>query len=226
MFSPFSPSPRPSPRGPSAPSSSAGSATDWPQDAFLITIQPDGRRHLRDRIVADLRDGGLAAPVLFICLRMPSGPGPGRRIRRRRHLSWRSIRRQKARLADGMDSDLGAAGFWWRSVVCSHPPRDQRRRVRRLGLARAVPCLGRAADDFGVDPLRLQESPVFRKCARKGSCRKRRTRESFFRWRNLRTVLSSVHLRRAQGVIWYTFHFYVQTFLDKVLKVDQAPSTK
>jgi MFS family permease len=71
--------------------------------------------------------------------------------------------------------------------------------------------------------LRLEESPVFRKMREEGTLSTAPYTESFFRWRNLKTVLIALFaIMAAQGVIWYTFHFYVQTFLDKVLKVDQA----
>ena len=71
--------------------------------------------------------------------------------------------------------------------------------------------------------MRLQESPVFRKMREEGRLSRAPFWDSFCRWRNLRLVLIAlVTVVAAQGVVWYTFHFYVQTFLDKTLKVDQG----
>jgi MFS family permease len=71
--------------------------------------------------------------------------------------------------------------------------------------------------------LRLEESPVFKKMREEGTLSKAPYTESFFRWKSLKIVLLVLFgIVAAQGVIWYTYHFYVQTFLDKVLKVDPA----
>ena|ERR1700741_2768940 len=71
--------------------------------------------------------------------------------------------------------------------------------------------------------LRLHESPVFQKMREEGKLCKAPFTESFLRWKSLRTVLIALFaIMAAQGVVWYTFHFYVQTFLDKVLKVDSG----
>jgi MFS family permease len=48
--------------------------------------------------------------------------------------------------------------------------------------------------------------------------------EAFGQWKNLKLVLIALFaIMSAQGAVWYTAFFYVQTFLDKFLKV--APET-
>ncbi len=72
--------------------------------------------------------------------------------------------------------------------------------------------------------LRLEESPLFRRIKAEGSVSRAPLAESFFRWQNLQLVLIALGgLMAAQGVIWYTAHFYAQFFLERVLKV--APAT-
>lgn len=71
--------------------------------------------------------------------------------------------------------------------------------------------------------LRLEESPAFRKIKEEGQVSKRAYAESFFEGRNLQIVLLALFgLMMAQGVVWYTAHFYAQFFIERILKVDQA----
>jgi MFS family permease len=70
--------------------------------------------------------------------------------------------------------------------------------------------------------LRLEESPAFKKIKAEGNVSKRAYAESFFEWRNLKFVLLALFgLMMAQGVVWYTGHFYAQVFIERILKVDQ-----
>jgi MFS family permease len=71
--------------------------------------------------------------------------------------------------------------------------------------------------------LRLEESPLFRRIKAEGVISPAPLAESFFRWENLQLVLIALGaLMAAQGVIWYTAHFYAQFFLERVLKVEPA----
>jgi len=69
--------------------------------------------------------------------------------------------------------------------------------------------------------LQLEESPAFKKLQDEGNVSKRAYAESFTEWRNLRIVLLALFgVMMAQGVVWYTAHFYSQFFLERILKID------
>lgn len=71
--------------------------------------------------------------------------------------------------------------------------------------------------------LKLEESPAFQKLKEEGQTSKKAYAESFVVWRNLKYVLLALFgLMMAQGVVWYTAHFYAQVFLERILHVDQA----
>jgi MFS family permease len=72
--------------------------------------------------------------------------------------------------------------------------------------------------------LKLAESPAFAKMKAEGEICQAPYREAFGRWPNLKLVLIAFFaVMCAQGAVWYTAFFYVQTFLEKFLKV--APET-
>ncbi|HEX3700030.1 MAG TPA: MFS transporter [Phenylobacterium sp.] len=72
--------------------------------------------------------------------------------------------------------------------------------------------------------LKLSESPEFTRMKARGESSERPFAEAFGRWPNLRIViLALVAIMSAQGAVWYTAFFYVQTFMEKFLKV--APAT-
>jgi MFS family permease len=69
--------------------------------------------------------------------------------------------------------------------------------------------------------LKLTESPAFTAMKEKGEASKAPYAEAFGQWRNLKLVLLAfASMMSAQGAVWYTTFFYVQTFLEKFLKVD------
>ncbi|HYD89697.1 MAG TPA: MFS transporter [Vitreimonas sp.] len=69
--------------------------------------------------------------------------------------------------------------------------------------------------------LQLEESPAFKKLQNEGGVSKRAYAESFTEWRNLKIVLLALFgVMMAQGVVWYTAHFYSQFFLERILKFD------
>jgi MFS family permease len=68
--------------------------------------------------------------------------------------------------------------------------------------------------------LRLEESPLYRRIKEDGRASKAPLRESFLHWPNLKTVLLALFaIMMAQGVVWYTAHFYAQFFLERILKI-------
>ncbi|KRA64657.1 MFS transporter [Caulobacter sp. Root656] len=72
--------------------------------------------------------------------------------------------------------------------------------------------------------LKLSESPTFARMKEEGAASKAPYAEAFGQWKNLRLVLLAFFaVMSAQGAVWYTTFFYVQTFMEKFLKV--APGT-
>ena len=71
--------------------------------------------------------------------------------------------------------------------------------------------------------LKLDESPAFAAMKAEGGGSKSPYAEAFGQWKNLKLVLLALTaMMFAQGGVWYTAFFYVQTFLEKFLKVDPA----
>ena len=67
--------------------------------------------------------------------------------------------------------------------------------------------------------LKLTESPEFAKLKAEGNQTKAPFREAFGQWKNLKLVLIAlVAVMFAQGAVWYTSFFYVQTFMERFLK--------
>lgn len=71
--------------------------------------------------------------------------------------------------------------------------------------------------------LGLEESPTFAKIKAEGTTSKAPILESFAQWRNLKIVLLALFaIMIAQGVVWYTAHFYVQFYLERIVKLPPA----
>ena len=71
--------------------------------------------------------------------------------------------------------------------------------------------------------LKLSESPAFAAMKAEGGGSKAPFAESFGQWKNLKIVLLALFaIMSAQGAVWYTAFFYVQTFMERFLKVDPA----
>ncbi|VVD83895.1 MULTISPECIES: MFS transporter [Pandoraea] len=69
--------------------------------------------------------------------------------------------------------------------------------------------------------LQLNESPAFQRMKAEGKASKAPLTESFGQWKNLKIViLALVGLTAGQAVVWYTGQFYALFFMTQVLKVD------
>jgi MFS family permease len=67
--------------------------------------------------------------------------------------------------------------------------------------------------------VKLSESPAFARMREAGETAKAPLTEAFGRWSNLKVVLLAlVAVMFAQGAVWYTAFFYIQTFMEKFLK--------
>jgi len=68
--------------------------------------------------------------------------------------------------------------------------------------------------------MKLSESPAFARMQAEGETSHAPFTEAFCRWPNLKVVLIALFaVTVAQGAVWYTSFFYVQTFMEKFLKV-------
>jgi hypothetical protein len=71
--------------------------------------------------------------------------------------------------------------------------------------------------------LQLQESPVFQEMKSAGTLSKAPLTESFAKWGNLKIVLLALFGATAgQAVVWYGGQFYTLLFLEKTLQVDST----
>ncbi len=71
--------------------------------------------------------------------------------------------------------------------------------------------------------LKLAESPAFSRLREAGTQSRAPYTEAFGQWPNLKLViLAFLGMMSAQGAVWYCSFFYVQTFMEKFLKVDLA----
>ena len=71
--------------------------------------------------------------------------------------------------------------------------------------------------------LQLQESPVFQEMKAAGKLSKAPLSESFARWSNLKIVLLALFGATAgQAVVWYGGQFYALLFLEKTLQVEST----
>jgi MFS family permease len=71
--------------------------------------------------------------------------------------------------------------------------------------------------------LGLDESPAFEKIKAEGTISKAPLAESFLQWPNLKIVLLALFaIMIAQGVVWYTAHFYMQFYLERIIKLSPA----
>ncbi|AJC19979.1 MFS transporter [Pandoraea pulmonicola] len=69
--------------------------------------------------------------------------------------------------------------------------------------------------------MQLNESPAFQRMKAEGKASKAPLTESFGQWKNLKIViLALVGLTAGQAVVWYTGQFYSLFFMTQVLKVD------
>ncbi len=69
--------------------------------------------------------------------------------------------------------------------------------------------------------MKLSESPAFAAMKEEGQASKAPYAEAFGQWKNLKLVLLAFFsMMSAQGAVWYTSFFYIQTFMEKFLKVD------
>jgi MFS family permease len=188
---------------------------------FLITISLMGAATFLVGLLPSYGQVGVAAPVLFIVLRMLQGIALG--------------------------GEWGGAAIY----IAEHAPVGRRGYLTSwigtsaafgLGGALVVVLVTRTA--LGEGPfaawgwrlpfmlsavllgisiwirMTLHESPVFQGLRDRGERSASPYTEAFGRWANLKWVLIALgSMMVAQGAIWYSAFFYAQTFIEKIVKV-------
>ncbi|MGY4406366.1 MFS family permease [Bradyrhizobium sp. USDA 3315] len=189
---------------------------------FLVTIVLMGLSTLSIGLLPTYASIGIAAPVLFITMRMLQGLALG--------------------------GEFGGAMIY----VAEHAPADRRGAwtawiilTAALGFLLAVGVIiplrfVLSEPDFAVwgwripflvsvlllavslwIRLKLDETPEFRRMKEEGRASKAPIGETFGEWRYLKLVLIALFgIVPGQAVIWYTGQFYSLFFLTKVLKID------
>ena len=195
--------------------------------AFLLTITLMGGATFAVGLLPDYSQIGIWAPILLVSLRVVQGFALGGEYggavvyvaehapadRRGWNTSW-----VQTSAALGL---LSALVVVWitRQSLGEEAFKDWGWRVPFLV------SLGLLAISLWIR-LQLEESPAFARMKATGTQSRAPLREAFLEWKNLKVVLVALFaLMMAQGVVWYTGHFYAQVFLEKQLKVDPQTIT-
>ena len=189
---------------------------------FLITILIMGASTFVVGLLPGYASIGIAAPVLFIAMRLLQGLALGgeyggaatyvaEHAPNNRRGAWTAWIQTTATLGLflslliilGVRSAIGeeAFGNWgWRVPFLAS--------IVLLGVSVWI-------------RLQLNESPVFQRIKAEGKTSKAPLTEAFGQWKNLKIViLALVGLTAGQAVVWYTGQFYALFFLTQTLKVD------
>ncbi|VVD95340.1 major facilitator transporter [Pandoraea morbifera] len=189
---------------------------------FLVTITLMGLSTLVVGLLPGYASWGIAAPVIFIAMRLLQGLALG--------------------------GEYGGAATY----VAEHAPHGRRgfytswiQTTATLGLFLSLLVILGTRMIMGEDAfadwgwrvpfvlsivlllislwirLQLSESPAFQRMKAEGKASKAPLKESFGEWKNLKIViLALVGLTAGQAVVWYTGQFYALFFMTQVLKVD------
>jgi MFS family permease len=190
--------------------------------AFLVTITMMGLATFAVGLLPDYNQIGIWAPILLVVLRVLQGFALGGEYggavvyvaehapadKRGWNTSW-----VQTSAALGLFSALIVV-YATRTVLGEETFREWGWRVPFLV------SIGLLAISLWIR-LQLEESPMFARMKAQGTVSKAPLAEAFGRWENLKVVLIALFaLMMAQGVVWYTGHFYIQIFLEKQLRVD------
>ena len=176
------------------------------------------RRH-----AAELRQIGVAAPVVLIVLRLLQGLALGGEYGgAATYVAEHAPQGKRGLYTRWIQTTATLGLFLSLLVILGVPQPDVGERLQRLGLAHPVPasrsCCWGSRSGSGC---KLNESPVFQRMKEEGKGSKAPLTESFGKWPNLKLVLLALFgLTAGQAVVWYTGQFYALFFLTQTLKVD------
>lgn len=190
--------------------------------AFIITITLMGVATFAIGFLPTFDQAGILAPILLISLRLVQGLALGGEYGGAAIYVAEHSPAKKRGLMTGWiqaSASVGLAG----ALIVVLITRTTIGEEAFLDWGWRVPFL-LSAGLFAISVymrVKLHESPAFLKVRAEGKLSKAPLAESFFKWQNLKIVLLALaSLMAAQGVVWYTAHFYAQVFLQSTLKVD------
>lgn len=191
------------------------------KNAFLITISLMGIATFGIGLLPDYAAIGPAAPILLIALRIVQGfalggeyGGAAIYVAEHAPAGQRGLQTSWIQTSAAIGL-VGALGIVWglRTALGEEAFSAWGWRLPFLF------SLGLLAISLWIR-VRLEESPVFQAMKAEGRASTRAMAETFLSWANLRLVLIALFgIMMAQGVVWYTGHFYAQFFLERVLKL-------
>jgi len=191
---------------------------------FLITMSLMGFSTFAVGLLPGYAQAGIAAPVLFIVLRVLQGLAlggewGGAAIYIAEHVEPERRGQMGAWLGGSAAFGLGGA------LLAVLAVRSLVGEEAFAGWGWRVPFLISAfllAISVWIR-LKLQESPVFARIKEEGARSERPYVESFLQWENLKRVLIALFaIMIAQGAVWYLGFFYASFFMETVIKVDGA----
>jgi len=196
--------------------------------AFLVTVTLMGGATVAIGLLPSYAQAGLLSPILLLVMRIVQGFALGGEYGGAAIYVAEHARPDARGRSTGWVQTSAAFGLFAALLVIL---------LTRLALGKAVGPTAFDAWGWRVPflfsagllaisiymRLKLAESPAFAAMKAEGGGSKAPYAEAFGQWRNLRVVLLAlVAIMSAQGAVWYTAFFYVQTFMEKFLKVDPA----
>jgi MFS family permease len=192
--------------------------------AFLITISMMGLATFAIGLIPDYDAIGVWAPALLIACRVLQGFALGGeyggaaiyvaehapRGQRGLQTSW-----IQASAAIGLIGALGVVQL----TRAAFGPEALAQWAWRIPFLLSLALLGLSL----WIRVKLEESPVFQAMKAEGRTSQNALAESFLRWEHMKFVLIALFgVMMAQGVVWYTGHFYAQYFLERFPKLPGA----
>ncbi len=190
--------------------------------AFLITITIMGLATFAIGILPTAEQIGIWAPILLVAMRVLQGFALGGEYGGAAIYVAEHARQNRRGAATGWIQGTASVGLIGalavvlgaRALLGEEAFRDWGWRIP------FIVSIGLLAVSVWIR-MQLEESPAFQKLKQEGKVSKRAYAESFLEWRNLKIVLLALFgVMMAQGVVWYTAHFYSQFYLERILKID------
>ncbi len=190
--------------------------------AFLVTVTLMGLSTFAVGLLPDYSKIGIWAPICLVFLRILQGFALGGEyggaviyVAEHSKASYRGLN-------TGMVQTAATLGFFFALLVV-FITRSVFSEAAFKDWAWRIPfwvSLGLLAIAIWIR-MQLEESPSFKIMKEAGAHSKAPLPEVFGQWKNAKLVLIALFgLMMAQGVIWYTAHFYMQGFWEKQLGVD------
>ena len=196
--------------------------------AFLVTISLMGLSTFAVGLLPDYSKIGIWAPIALICLRIIQGFALGGEYGGAVIYVAEHSKANKRGANTGVVQTAATLGFFFALLVVFFT-RSIFSEIDFKAWAWRLPfllSLGLLAIAIWIR-MQLEESPSYKIMKEAGAHSKAPLREVFGKPENRKLVLLALFgLMIAQGVIWYTAHFYMQVFWEKQLRVDAQQINK